>query len=110
MNQKDQTPNHSGGAGNWSDSIATEFVDQNWYNPTFGKQPTNVIQESVTSMLIPQNQNHIPHQQVTHTLKGPNSVDQQNQILHHLKNNPQMMSTFTVQQKVCISKISSLCF
>lgn len=111
VNHKIEFENHSGDGGNWSDSIATEFTDENWCHSSLKKEPTDLMKESVTPMLIleqeeQQLQNSIPYQQLMHTLNGPNTVDQQNQILHLLKSNPSLMSTFKKQKQVCICHIS----
>lgn len=40
------------------------------------------------------------YQQLMATLKSPNTPEQQNQILHILKNNPSLMATFIRQRQV----------
>ncbi|XP_033211265.1 GATA zinc finger domain-containing protein 10-like [Belonocnema kinseyi] len=103
VNHKIEIENHGGDGVSWSDSIATEFIDGNWCDSPLKKEPTYLMKESVTPMPAfeeqQQLQNSIPYQQLMHTLKGPSTVDQQNQIIHLLKNNPSLMSTFKKQKQ-----------
>lgn len=43
------------------------------------------------------------YQQLMATLKSPNTPEQQNQILHILKNNPSLMATFIRQRQVLLN-------